>query len=87
MAADWYTVPPEIGGRTLSLRRRLCIEWYYRRHGEAALIAWAIAKMPAAKSFERLAATFEKLGRECDRGAQSWREVTDEMRRLLPVDD
>ncbi len=74
MPAEWYTVPPEYGGRTLSFRRRLFFEYLWRRHGTKGLYEYAtaqFAKFAAAssaamdvwtESFDLLAEALVELG-------------------------
>ncbi len=80
MPQDWYTVPPELGGRPLSFRRRLYYEWLWRRYGEAGLqriVAEAFDRM--TRNVEAVAASFDRLGVACQESSS----VMDDVRQMI----
>ena len=80
MPQDWYTVPPEYGGRSLPFHRRLYYEWLWRSHGEAGLqriVADAFDRI--ARNVAKVAASFDRLGVAC-RDSSS---VLGDVRRMI----
>ena len=63
MSTEWYTVPRIYGGRGLSWRRRIYLEWTWRRHGTAGLDR-IISRMT-----ERFAAAFVEIGKAAELAA------------------
>lgn len=63
MPAEWYTVPRIYGGRGLSWRRRIYLEWTWRRHGTAGL------DRIISRRTERFVAAFVEIGKAAERAA------------------
>ena len=68
MPAEWYTVPPEYGGRTLSFRHRLFFEYLWRRHGSKGLYEYT------TRRFNELALAMADAARKTIRAFEPLRE-------------
>ena len=81
---DWYTVPAEYGGRSLTLWRRLYIEWLWRRYGRAGLGRYLMrVSKRMARAFGKVATAIERLGVSAESAAQGWKDANVQMREVL----
>lgn len=83
MPADWYTVPPEYGGRTLSFRRRLFFEYLWRRHGTKGLYEYASRRfnemaLAMAEAARKTTIAFYLLGASMDETSRTFRKELDD---------
>lgn len=83
----WYTVPAEYGGLSLPWRRRLYVEWLYRRHGTAGLDGylgdrWARLSRRLAES---LVPALNEATKAVGKLGVSFDELAETLRRVRPV--